>query len=163
MKLSGSCLCQAVTFELESTTPYPYQYCYCSICRKSNGGGGYAVNIKGNHEHLKVHGQKFLYTYRHPAKKTENGGSGKSENRRRFCSNCGSFLWCYNPKHDPNCYPFASVIDTELPKPPERFHIMLKYQVSWINVPEGPNEHHFETYADLSIREWHEKRDLLMD
>jgi hypothetical protein len=32
---------------LDSHTPYPYQRCYCSICRKSAGGGGYAITVKG--------------------------------------------------------------------------------------------------------------------
>jgi hypothetical protein len=47
MKLEGSCHCGAVKFRLESNTPMPYQRCYCSICRKTQGGGGYAINIMG--------------------------------------------------------------------------------------------------------------------
>ena len=47
MRLEGSCRCGAVRFALDSHTPYPYQRCYCSICRKSAGGGGYAINIMG--------------------------------------------------------------------------------------------------------------------
>ena len=45
MRLEGSCRCGAISFSVESHTPYPYQRCYCSICRKSAGGGGYAINI----------------------------------------------------------------------------------------------------------------------
>ncbi len=45
MKLEGSCHCGAVTFRVNSKTPYPYNWCYCSICRKTAGGGGYAINI----------------------------------------------------------------------------------------------------------------------
>jgi hypothetical protein len=45
VKLNGSCHCKAVRFSLESETPYPYMHCYCSICRKTAGGGGFAVNI----------------------------------------------------------------------------------------------------------------------
>jgi hypothetical protein len=44
MRLEGSCHCGAVRFRVESHTPYPYMRCYCSICRKTQGGGGYAVN-----------------------------------------------------------------------------------------------------------------------
>ena len=47
MRLEGSCRCGAVKFTLDSHTPYPYQRCYCSICLKSAGGGGYAINIMG--------------------------------------------------------------------------------------------------------------------
>ena len=45
MLLEGSCHCGAVSFRVESSTPYPYQACYCSICRKTAGGGGYAINL----------------------------------------------------------------------------------------------------------------------
>ena len=47
MRLEGSCRCGAISFSVDSHTPYPYQRCYCSICRKSAGGGGYAINIMG--------------------------------------------------------------------------------------------------------------------
>jgi len=48
MHLEGSCHCGAVTFSLDTETPYPYMRCYCSICRKTGGGGGFAVNIMGD-------------------------------------------------------------------------------------------------------------------
>ena len=35
MRLEGSCRCGAISFSVDSHTPYPYQRCYCSICRKS--------------------------------------------------------------------------------------------------------------------------------
>ncbi|HET7032062.1 MAG TPA: GFA family protein, partial [Casimicrobiaceae bacterium] len=54
MKLEGSCSCGAVTFSVSSQTPYPYMRCYCSICRKTAGGGGYAINIMGDAASLKV-------------------------------------------------------------------------------------------------------------
>jgi hypothetical protein len=38
MRLEGSCRCCAISFSVDSHTPYPYQRCYCSICRKSAGG-----------------------------------------------------------------------------------------------------------------------------
>ena len=60
MRLEGSCRCGAVKFSLGSHTPYPYQRCYCSICRKSAGGGGYAINIMGDAETLKVPGRRAI-------------------------------------------------------------------------------------------------------
>ena len=35
MRLEGSCRCGAISFSVNSHTPYPYQHCYYSICRKS--------------------------------------------------------------------------------------------------------------------------------
>ena len=45
MKLNGSCHCQAVRFTVDAASPCPYMRCYCSICRKTAGGGGYAINL----------------------------------------------------------------------------------------------------------------------
>jgi hypothetical protein len=47
MHLEGSCHCGAVRFSLEAYGPVPYLRCYCSICRKTGGGGGFAINLGG--------------------------------------------------------------------------------------------------------------------
>jgi hypothetical protein len=52
MKLQGSCHCEAVRFHVDSPTPYPYMACYCSICRKTAGRGGYAINLGGDSSSL---------------------------------------------------------------------------------------------------------------
>ena len=44
MKIDGSCHCGAVRFSVQSPQPYPFNLCYCSICRKTAGGGGYAIS-----------------------------------------------------------------------------------------------------------------------
>ena len=44
MQLEGSCHCAAVRFSVESHQPVPYLRCYCSICRKTAGTGGFAIN-----------------------------------------------------------------------------------------------------------------------
>ncbi len=52
--LNGSCRCGAVRFSCESHTPQPYQRCYCTICRKTAGGGGYAINLMGVAASLRI-------------------------------------------------------------------------------------------------------------
>ena len=64
MLLKGSCRCGAVRFEVESHTPAPFMLCYCSICRKQQGGGGYAINLGAVFETLKVKGKRTLGVYR---------------------------------------------------------------------------------------------------
>ena len=54
MHLEGSCHCGDVRFRLESSHPYPFNLCYCSICRKTSGAGGFAINISGDHSTLEV-------------------------------------------------------------------------------------------------------------
>jgi len=63
-KLEGSCRCGAVHFSVQSHAPYPYQLCYCSICRKTAGGGGFAINLSGENKSLKVQGRKAVGMFR---------------------------------------------------------------------------------------------------
>jgi len=157
MLLEGSCHCGAVKFRVESHTPQPYMRCYCSICRKTAGAGGYAVNIMGEVKKMKVKGRKHLSVYR---AKTD----GKvSESRRYFCSRCGAALWVWDPRWAMWVYPFASAIDTPLPKPPEIQHIMLDSKANWVEVPPPTGRHkRFGRYPKEAIIDWHKRRGLLV-
>jgi hypothetical protein len=91
LKLEGSCRCGAVRFSLKSHAPYPYQLCYCSICRKTAGGGGFAINLSADNRTLKVHGRKAISVYR--AKIEDEGGHCEtSTGERNFCTKCATAL-----------------------------------------------------------------------
>ena len=154
MKLEGSCHCGSVRFTLDTNTPYPYQHCYCSICRKTQGGGGSAVNIMGWADSLEVEGEENITIYHAMLE------GGESDVERRFCSKCGSALWVYHDKWPELVHPFASAIDTELPKPDEVVHMMLDFKAPWIDVPRGKGHIHFDGYPDRSIEVWHERQGL---
>ncbi|RUW66454.1 GFA family protein, partial [Mesorhizobium sp. M1E.F.Ca.ET.063.01.1.1] len=62
--LKGSCRCGAVRFEVESHTPVPFMLCYCSICRKQQGGGGFAINLGADYDTMKIRGKRGLGVYR---------------------------------------------------------------------------------------------------
>jgi hypothetical protein len=149
MKLEGSCHCGAVRFSVISHTPYPYMRCYCSICRKTGGGGGYAINLMGDVGSLEVTGRDHISVY---------------VGRRHFCARCGSALWVWDERWPELVHPFASAIDTDLPAAPDQTHIMLNYRASWVKLPPpDASNAHFEEYPDASIEEWHRKRDLWVD
>jgi len=57
VQLEGSCHCGKVRFRVRAPHPYPYQRCYCSICRKTQGGGGYAINLGAEAATLRVTGR----------------------------------------------------------------------------------------------------------
>lgn len=155
MKLEGSCHCRAVRFSVESHTPYPFNLCYCSICRKTAGGGGYAINLMGEAKSLKVTGRKNLAVYR----ARMNGG--RSDARRHFCKKCGSHLWLWDPSWPELVHPLASAIDTKLPKAPERVHLMLGSKASWVPVATiSRKDRRFKEYPAESIEGWHKKRGL---
>ena len=94
MQLEGSCHCGSVKFSVTSAHPYPYQRCYCSVCRKTAGAGGYAINLGGDYATLKVQGSEHISVYQ--AKIPEpNGEIRESPTRRHFCRQCGSALWLW--------------------------------------------------------------------
>lgn len=163
MKLKGSCHCQSVQFEVESHSPYPYMRCYCSICRKTAGGGGYAINIMGVAKTLKVKGKKFISVYRARLTPKKKSKSKVSTGQRHFCKKCASCLWVYDPSWPDLIHPFASAIDTDLPIPPEQVHILLDFAANWCEIPKGKYEIHFKRYPKLSIEDWHKQHKLWVD
>ena len=158
MKLEGSCHCGAVRFAVESHTPQPYMHCHCSICRKTSGGGGYTINIMADAASLEVTGADSLRVYQ---ARLEDGSI--SESKRHFCSACASYLWAADGRWPDWIYPFASAIDTPLPRPPAREHIFLDAAAPWIAIPAGTDDPNFATYPALSIEDWHRGRGLYLD
>jgi hypothetical protein len=159
VKLDGSCRCGAVRFTVQSHTPCPYQLCYCTICRKTAGGGGYAINIMGDAQTLKVRGRKAVAVWR-ALLGDGHGRSHVSSARRNFCSKCGSALWAFDPRWPELVHPFASAIDTGLPVPPSKVHLMLKYKPDWVKPQFGRGDQKFDQYPELSIEDWHRKHRL---
>lgn len=156
MHLEGSCRCRAVTFSVASHTPVPYQLCYCSICRKTAGGGGYAINLGALAETLEIKGKRALGVYCAEIE-DEDGHCQTSTGERNFCKKCASALWLFDPTWPDLLHPFASVIDTELPVPPAKVHLMLRYKAPWVQPQLGRNDARYEEYPELSIADWHRK------
>jgi hypothetical protein len=157
MRLEGSCHCGKVKFSLNSTTPQPYMRCWCSICRKTAGGGGFAINIMGEYETLEVTGRRHLGVYR-----VLNDGE-PSDAHRHFCKRCGSALWVWSPNWPELVHPFASAIDTALPRPREWVDIMLNDKVGWAPDFKGRNIQRFDEYPAEAIAGWHAKRGLAVE
>jgi hypothetical protein len=162
MTLDGSCRCGAVCFSVESHAPYPYQLCYCSICRKTAGGGGFAINLHADAGTLNVTGREAIGVYR-ASIAGENGECEVSSGERNFCTRCATALWLFDPKWPDLVHPFASAIDTPLPIPPERTHVMFRFKASWVEPEIGPSDQVFELYPEQSIEEWHRERDLWIE
>jgi hypothetical protein len=134
--------------------------CYCSICRKTGGGGGYAINIMGEAETLKVEGKEHLQIYRAMLEDEKTGKRKRSGAQRHFCKECGSALWAFDPEWAQWVYPLASAIDTPLPKPPETLHIMLEFAAPWVEVPAGKDQPHYPRYPTEAIIDWHKRHGL---
>ena len=157
MQLKGSCHCGKVRFSMHSAQPYPFNFCYCSICRKTAGGGGYAINLGGDYESMKVEGEEHISVYRADINDSDSGEVTKREARRSFCGHCGSALWVWDPRWPELVHPFASAIDTQLPIPPERTHMMLEFKPAWVSPHIAACDRSFDTYPDESLAEWHRR------
>lgn len=155
MHLKGSCHCGAVHFSLEAYAPQPYLRCYCSICRKTAGGGGYAINLGGHADSLTVEGEEAISVYQAKI----DGAESPAE--RRFCARCGSTLWVWDPRWPDLVHPFASAIDSPLPQPPERVHIMLASKPDWVPLDEGAKASCHDAYPEESLEAWHRRLGLL--
>ncbi|MDT3679780.1 MAG: GFA family protein [Burkholderiaceae bacterium] len=153
MRLSGSCHCKAVRFVVDAPSPVPFLRCYCSICRKTAGAGGYAINLGADRSTLRVEGAEHLSVYR---ARMEDGTT--SSGQRNFCSRCGSALWLYDPQWPELVHPHASAIDTPLPLPPERTHIFLASKANWVEPELRDGDRRFDEYPDESLAQWHERQ-----
>ena len=160
MELRGSCHCQRVKFRVQTHHPYPFNLCYCSICRKTAGGGGYAINLSGDSRTLEVEGEENIRVYHARLLDKKTGETRDSRGERRFCGHCGSALWVYDPEWPELLHPFASAIDSELPVPPERTHLLLDSKASWVPLMADPQDKQFPHYPDESIAAWHQRLGL---
>lgn len=160
MQLEGSCHCGSVHFTVDSPHPYPFNQCYCSVCRKTAGGGGYAINLGADYETLAIDGEDNISVYQVMMKDSETGEDKESPARRHFCKQCGSALWVWDPRWPELVHPFASAIDTELPVPPERSHMMLDSKAGWVAVHEGVKDKLFKIYPKESLADWHRRLGL---
>ncbi len=161
MRLDGSCHCGAVRFTLESPHPYLFNLCYCSICRKTSGAGGFAINLSGAHETLAIEGRENLRVYQAMVQYPGDATPHQSPGMRHFCGLCGSPLWMWDHRWPELVHPLASAIDTPLPVPPERTHLLLDSKAPWVEVRADRQDQLFESFPDESIAEWHERLGLV--
>jgi hypothetical protein len=152
MRLEGSCHCKAVRFAVESHEPVPFMRCYCSICRKTAGSGGFAINLGGVHATLEVQGEESLSVYR-----ATMGDGHLSTGHRHFCKRCGTALWLWDPSWPDLVHPHAGAVDTPLPTPLSVTHMMLGSKPGWVEAHVKPGDASFDAYPDESLADWHRR------
>ena len=77
--------------------------------------------------------------------------------RRHFCKRCGSALWAWDKDWPDWVYPAASAIDTKLPVPPRRTHLMLGSKAAWVEPHIKRGDKQFSRYPDEGIADWHDR------
>jgi hypothetical protein len=160
MHLKGSCHCGKVKFTVESNEPVPFMRCYCSICRKTAGTGGYAINLGAVAQSMKVTGKRHLRIYRARLANEGSTGTHLSTARRYFCAECGSALWLWDPTWPELVHPHAGAIDTPLPHPPENVHCLVDSKAPWVKIEGEANDPRFDHYPSMSLAQWHQGKGL---
>lgn len=160
MRVEGSCHCRSVRFSAEAPHPVPFMLCYCSICRKTAGGGGHAINLGARADTLAVEGAEHVRTYRARMEDPATGAVRESSGERTFCGRCGSALWLWDPTWPELVHPHASAIDTDLPLPPARTHIMLASRAAWAEPRAAPGDACCDGYPGESLADWHRRHGL---
>jgi hypothetical protein len=82
---------------------------------------------------------------------------------RHFCRHCGAPLWVSDQSWPDLIHPFASAIDTPLPTPPATVHLLLRDKASWVEPQIGPADERYDGYPELSIEDWHKRRNLWIE
>ena len=154
MHLEGACRCGAVRFSVDSHAPVPYQRCYCSVCRKTAGAGGYAINLSAVADTLRVEDRSAIGAFHAEI----DGETSPAE--RSFCSRCGTPLWLWDPRWPELLHPLASVIDTPLPTPPATTHLLLADKPDWVVPQIGEDDLVFDGLPEESIEDWHKRHGL---
>jgi hypothetical protein len=119
VSLKGSCLCGAVTFEVQP--PFPRMvHCHCSRCRKATGTG-HATNLYVQPDQLKwLSGQASIARYDLPSARSF---------AKWFCAQCGSPLPRITRSGKTAVVPAGS-LDTAPPLAPTD-HIFWGSRASW--------------------------------
>ena len=93
-KVTGSCHCEAVSYEAEVDLKQTVLNCNCSVCSK----GGFGNHVMARHEHFTLlSGADELTTYRF----------GSEQANHLFCRRCGVKSF-YQPRSHPDCWSLNS-------------------------------------------------------
>lgn len=126
--IHGSCLCNAVQFEISEFTG-PFELCHCSRCRKSSGSA-FAAGIAVRREHYRlISGREMIENF------TANTINAPPAYCRSFCRGCG----CQVPDPAPLTEVFeipAGLLDDDPLVRPDR-HIFIDYKSNWFDPAEA--------------------------
>jgi hypothetical protein len=111
------------------------------------------INLGGDMGTMKIEGEEYLADYR--AQVERKGRVAQSKHRRFFCQRCGCHLYAWHESWPDLVHPVASAIDTPLPEPPARVHLMLGSKANWVPAEAGPEDEQYEEYPRKSLADWH--------
>ena len=121
--MKGSCLCQAVKYQI-NTTPKDPGCCHCNQCRKQSGHFWAAAFVEDSN--LVVSGEVRWY-------------SSSEEAKRGFCPICGSVLFWKYQDGDSTAFSLGS-LDGETGIRLEQ-HIFTAFKGDYYDITDGLPQH----------------------
>lgn len=123
--LKGSCLCNAVQFELTTLTG-PFELCHCNRCRKTSGSAFLAA-VGVRREHFRwLRGRDQVQTFTLPIVREPPAY------RSCFCKHCGSPM--PDPTDDSPVFEVpAGVLEGDLQRTPDK-HIFVEHRATWFQI-----------------------------
>lgn len=113
----GSCLCGAVTFEINGAIE-DIVMCHCSQCRKAQGSA-YATNGLVDEQAFSLHGEEKL-----------TGFESAPGNVKYFCSACGSPIMNKSVKRPGKVRIRLGTVESDISERP-RAHIFASSKANW--------------------------------
>ncbi|MAY41019.1 MULTISPECIES: GFA family protein [unclassified Neptuniibacter] len=122
--LKGSCLCQAIKYEVKEIKPH-MAHCHCSMCRKFHGAAFSTFGVVEKKNFRWITGTNLLKTY-----EDANG------TKRQFCSECGSSLIFIPSEDTGDTVEFAlGTLDTPIQEKPDA-HIYCSSKANWYDISD---------------------------
>jgi hypothetical protein len=124
-RISGSCFCGTVGFEIELPTLFCV-HCHCSMCRRPHGASFVTWTAVAPSQLSMTAGEDHLQTY----ESSEHG-------RRQFCDLCGSQLFCWHVKDEAGEPELIDVTLASLHGPIDRSpsaHVYYDSRADWTQV-----------------------------
>ncbi len=121
--IRGSCLCGAVTFEVEPPLRRA-NHCHCSRCRKHSGAFGLTQGRVPRSRFRLLSGERSIRTFRPP--------DGKA---KAFCAECGSSLFGGDwPNGDEVSIRFGALDGDPEIRP--QYHSFVGSRAAWDELPD---------------------------
>ncbi len=131
-RLTGSCLCGAVEFEVRLPSKF-CAHCHCSNCRRAHGAA-FVTWVGFSREQVKtISGVDSLHRYL-----TDTGAT------RSFCSRCGSTLFFESPRWAGEVHVTRASIKGEIDQAPSS-HFYVDHRASWWTITDSLPQHGGET------------------
>lgn len=126
--VTGSCLCNAVTFEYEGTPEFVMN-CHCTRCRKAKGAA-HATNVFVTSEQFRwMTGEHHIESYAHPSA-TVFGHA--------FCKTCGSSVPRKRPGAELYNVPAGAL--NQSPGAEPKGHIYVGSMASWFDITDDKRQ-----------------------